>query len=81
MNYRLNEGEDKSIYAVGFTDGGYAICITKYELQITLRNIELAAKELKADIKKIINCKEDGYYWHNIFLKKNIIFTIYVNYN
>jgi GTPase len=30
MNYRLNEGEGKSIYAVGFTDDGYAIGITKY---------------------------------------------------
>jgi hypothetical protein len=39
-----------------------------------LRNIELAARELKANIKKIIIFKEDGYDWAKIFLKKEHYF-------
>lgn len=76
MNYRLNEGEGKSMYAVGFTDDGSAIGITKSELHLTLRNIISAAKELEADIKKVIIFKEDNFYWAKIFLRKNKICNI-----
>ena len=43
MNYRLNEGDGRSMYAIGFLDDGSAIGITKSELSITLRNILFAA--------------------------------------
>lgn len=73
MNYRLNEGEGKSIYAIGFSDNGLAKGITKSELKDTLKNIFSAAKELKAEINKVLIFKENVNYWAKIFLRKDFM--------
>lgn len=72
MNYRLNEGDGKSIYAIGFSDDGSATGITKSELDDTLENIFFAANELKAEINKILIFEEKTNYWAKIFLFKDI---------
>lgn len=70
MNYRLREGNGKSMYAIGFLDNGFAKGITKSELKITLRNILSTIKKISAKINKILIFKEDIYYYAKVFINK-----------
>jgi len=70
MNYRLNEGEGKSMYAIGFADDGCSLGITHFEMKLTLRNIVSAAKELEAEINRVLIFTENQNYWAKIFLRK-----------
>ena len=49
--YRLIEGNGKAIYILGITDSGKIRGMTQEEMNITIKNIELMAQEIKADIK------------------------------
>lgn len=73
MNYRLNEGNGKSMYAIGFLDDGRSIGITYNEMETTLHHIKNAAKHINADITKILIFIENNNYWAKIFLSKNNI--------
>ena len=74
MNYRLNEGNGKSMYAIGFDDNGISLGITFIEMKSTLSHLMLAAKELNADIYKfLIFVDENNSYWAKVFIKKKII--------
>lgn len=73
MNYRLNEGNGKSMYAIGFLDDGRPIGITYNEMETTLYHIKNAAKYINADITKILIFIENNNYWAKIFLSKNNI--------
>jgi len=77
MNYRLNEGGGKGIYAIGFSDNGFATGITKSELDDTLGNIFAAANELNAEINKVLIFEEKTNYWAKIFLYKDIPTSFY----
>lgn len=70
MNYRLREGNGKSMYAIGFLDNGFTKRITKSELKITLRNILSTIKKISAKINKILIFKEDIYYYAKVFINK-----------
>ena len=70
MNYRLNEGDGKSIYAIGFADNGSALGITKCEMKMTLHNILSASKEIGANITKILFFINNNSYWAKIFIKR-----------
>ena len=74
MNYRLNEGEGKSMYAIGFADDGCSLGITHSEMKITICNIVSAAKELEADIIKVLIFTDATRYWAKIFLHKEYLF-------
>ena len=71
MNYRLNEGDGKSIYAIGFLDNGKSIGINYNDLYDTLETIISIASEVDAVIQKILIFKEDNSYCAKIFLIKN----------
>ena len=77
MNYRLNEGKGRSIYAIGFSDNGFATGITKSELKDTVKNIIFATKELKAEINKVLIFKDDNNYWAKIFISKDFSNNFY----
>jgi hypothetical protein len=70
MNYRLNEGDGKSIYAIGFSDNGSALGITKCEMKMTLHNIVSASKEIGANITKILIFINNNSYWAKIFINR-----------
>ena len=72
MNYRLNEGNGKSIYAIGYSDDGFAKGITKGELITTINNISLASEELGANITKILFFIDNATYCAKIFIIHNI---------
>ena len=49
--YRLIEGTGKAIYLLGITDSGKIRGMTLEEMNITLTNINLMAKEINANVK------------------------------
>lgn len=73
MNYRLNEGCGKSLYAIGFLDDGSSIGISDFEMSITLDIIKDISCNIGANIMKILMFNEKNMYWAKIFIfKKNI---------
>jgi len=72
MNYRLNEGNGRSMYAIGFSDDGCALGITNIEMKSTLNNIYSAVEELGAEIIKTLLFTENESYWAKIFIRKTI---------
>ena len=70
MKFRLNEGDGKCMYAIGFTDNGESLGITKDEMDLSIHVMKMATKELKVNINKVIMFTEDEYYWAKIFLDK-----------
>lgn len=73
MNYRINEGDGKSMYAIGFSDDGCSMGITYVEMKITLNHIAAAATHIGADITKVLMFVENDSYWAKIFLYKKDI--------
>jgi len=72
MNYRLNEGNGKSMYAIGFSDDGCSLGITHIEMKSTLESICSAVEELGAEIIKTLLFTENENYWAKIFIRKSI---------
>ena len=70
MNYRLNEGAGKSVYAIGFLDNGKAIGISKCDMKITLQNIVYASTSISATINKILIFINNNTYWAKIFIER-----------
>jgi GTPase len=68
MNYRLNEGNGRTMYAIGFMDNGEAKGITKEEFQETMDNIHYAVNYLKVVICKIL-IFEDTLFWAKVFIR------------
>ena len=70
MNYRLNEGNGKCVYFLGFSDKGNATGLTIDEMKITLYNIIIASIEVKSNIIKILIFNSNMLFWAKIFFKK-----------
>jgi elongation factor 1-alpha len=73
MKYRLQEGDGKSIYAIGFDDNGNSLGISYKELQSTLLNLVYVINELNADIYKIMVFIDDNnLYCAKLFINKEL---------
>lgn len=70
MNYRLNEGNGKCIYFIGFSDKGNANGIIIDEMKMTLYNIITASIEIKSTITKILIFNSNMLFWAKIFLSR-----------
>ena len=51
MLFRLYEGTGKAVYIIGIEDSGLACGITQIELDESIKNLNLIAKEVKAILK------------------------------
>lgn len=70
MNYRINEGNGKSMYAIGFSDNGFSKGITYNEMKKSLYCIEEVSNKIDVNINKILLFINNDTYWAKIFLYK-----------